>query len=63
MTRAADTSLARAQDELARAGNDEATLARAQALLLVAVTEELRKLNAQVEDLRRLQKQTRDRTF
>ena len=56
-------SLARAEQELARAGTDAAAVARTHALLLLAVIEELRRLNTQVEDLRRLQKQTRDRTF
>jgi len=56
-------SLVGAEQELARAGDDAVALARAQALLLRAVVEELHKLNAQIDDLRRLQKQTRDRTF
>jgi len=63
MTGASDRWLAGAEQELARAGDDTAALARVQAKLLRAVVEERHKLNAQIEDLRRLQKQTRDRTY
>jgi hypothetical protein len=55
---------ARAEEEWSRSGgNDEAALARSQVLLLFAVVEQLRELSEQIADLRRLQHQTRDRTF
>jgi hypothetical protein len=53
-------NLARAKHELERSQDDPTTLGRAQVFALFAVAEELRRVNEQLE-LRRLQKQTRDR--
>jgi hypothetical protein len=54
-------NLARAKHELERSQDDPTTLGRAQVFALFAVAEELRRVNEQLEELRRLQKQTRDR--
>jgi hypothetical protein len=51
-----------AEQELARSAEDPEAAARSQ-VYLRAIHEQLHALNEQIADLRRLQKQTRDRTF
>ena len=54
--------LKRADDELLRSGGNPEATARVQAYILRAIAEELRRVNEQLEDIRGLQKQIRDRT-